>query len=329
MNHLKSFGIVTNIRDGWHRIAGATYGHGMPCPYVCLGSSCTYKRKRRHDETGAPEIVIGIGSSLRRNRRCDLRCRRSAGYLAHLEADKSPHGDILAELGNRLCDHLADRHRLVLDVVLLVEAILLIELLHLSGDNALDNRLGLAGGLCLILVDLALTLEHLGRDFFAAQIARIDRGDVHRHVVAKLLESFRARDEVRLAVDFDDHADFATSMDVVADETFRRLALRLLGGRRLSLLAKDVDRLLDVGARLHERGAAIRETGSGPFAQFFHEVRWYLHGLRLCTHPFLLLFHCCDEINFCEMRLSGEGPTELRTVAKRPGAPCKRERRAC
>jgi hypothetical protein len=86
----------------------------------------------------------------------------------------------------------------------------------------------------------------------------------------------------------------------VANEPFGRLALRLLGGRCLDLLAQNVDCLLDVGSRFDERGAAIRETGSGSFAQFFHEICWYLHGLRLCAHPFLLLFHCFDEINFCE-----------------------------
>ena len=87
-------------------------------------------------------------------------------------------------------------------------------------------------------------------------------------------------------------------------------ALRLLGGRSLAFFAKDIDCLLNVGAGLNKRGAAVRETCSRPFAQFFHEVSWYLHGLRLCTHPFLLLFHCFDEINSCEKR----------PAAKRPGA---------
>ena len=73
----------------------------------------------------------------------------------------------------------------------------------------------------------------------------------------KLLERFGARHEVGLAVHFHDHADFSAGVNVVADEPFARLALRLLRGRGLALLAQDVDGLFNVGGRFHQCRAAV------------------------------------------------------------------------
>src|SRR5205807_184844 len=61
---------------------------------------------------------------------------------------------------------------------------------------------------------------------------RIRRGDLLRHVVRQRLEVRRAGDEVRLAVDLDDHADLARMVDVRLDDSLARLtsgALRYLG----------------------------------------------------------------------------------------------------
>jgi hypothetical protein len=43
---------------------------------------------------------------------------------------------------------------------------------------------------------------------------------VHRDVLEQLLEVLGARDEVRLAVELDEHADLAAGVDVVADCAF-------------------------------------------------------------------------------------------------------------
>src|SRR5881398_451767 len=57
----------------------------------------------------------------------------------------------------------------------------------------------------------------------------------------------------------------------------------------MSFLAQDRDGLLDVAARFHKRGTAIRETGVGPLAQFLYELCRDLHCWLLCTHPFFSL----------------------------------------
>ncbi len=58
--------------------------------------------------------------------------------LADLESRETANRNILTELCNGVVHHLTDRHTLVLDEVLFVEAILFVELLHLSGDDALS-----------------------------------------------------------------------------------------------------------------------------------------------------------------------------------------------
>ncbi len=105
--------------------------------------------------------------------------------------------------------------------------------------------------------------------------------------MAKLLESFGAGHEIAFAVDFDDHADFSAGMNVVADEALGGLARGFLGRGGLTLLAQDVDGLLDVGIGLDERGAAIAEAGVGPLPEFLHELGWNFHDGFACTHPFL------------------------------------------
>ena len=138
-------------------------------------------------------------------------------------------------------DHLADGHRFILDEVLFVEAVFLVELFHLAVDDFFDDRLGLAGGAGLRLVDFALAVENFLRDVLAADEARIERGNVHGHVVAQALEIFGARDEIGFAIDFDHHADFSAGVNVVADQAFGGLARRLLLRGGLPLLAQDVD----------------------------------------------------------------------------------------
>ncbi len=180
--------------------------------------------------------------------------------FAHLEAHEAPDGDVLAQLGDHLADQLADGHRLVLDEVLLVEAVFLVELFHLAVDDFLDHRFRLAGGARLLFVDFALVVENLRGHLFAPHIARIQRGDVHGHVVAQPLKILGARHEIGFAVDLHQHADFPARVNVVAHQTFARLARRLLLRRRLALVAQDVDRPLDVRLWLRPAPRGNREN---------------------------------------------------------------------
>src|SRR5271163_1714671 len=108
-------------------------------------------------------------------------------YFADFEADEAADGDVFAKVGDGLGDHFADGDAFVLDVVLFVEAVFLVEFFHFAGGDFVHDGFGFAGGQGLGFVDFAFLLQHFGRDFFAADIARIQRGDVHGDVVGKLL----------------------------------------------------------------------------------------------------------------------------------------------
>jgi len=60
---------------------------------------------------------------------------------------------------------------------------------------------------------------------------------VHRHVVAQPLEILRARYEIALAIDLDEHTNLSAGVNVRGHHSFRRRPLRLLLRRRLALLA--------------------------------------------------------------------------------------------
>ncbi len=76
-----------------------------------------------------------------------------------------------------------------------------------------------------------------------------------------------ARDEVGLAVDLDQHADFAAGVDVRADEPFVGGALGLLLGLRLALFLQQRFGALVVALGLDQRVAAVDHAGAGVFAQ--------------------------------------------------------------
>ena len=98
---------------------------------------------------------------------------------------------------------------------------------------------GLPGRLGLLAINFAFAVENLLRHFLAPQESRIERGDVHRHIVAKALKILGARHEIALAIHFHQHADLSAGVDVAAHQPFGRRALRLLRRGRLSLLAQN------------------------------------------------------------------------------------------
>src|SRR5712692_9762695 len=221
---------------------------------------------------------------------CDRRAGRfrpgacRAANFTDLEPHEAPDGNVFTQLDDRLADHFADRHALVLDVVLLVQAVLFVEFFHLAAHDLFNDWFWFARGSRLSAVNLALLVEHIRRHFLAPHVSRVERGDVHRDVVTEALERFRARYEVRLAVDLHQHADLSAGVDVTADEAFAGFALRLLRRGRLALLAQDADGFLDVAAGFHQRCPAIGEARVRPLAQLLHELRWDLNCFRFCAH---------------------------------------------
>src|ERR1700683_3089298 len=85
--------------------------------------------------------------------------RSEAVGFTHLEAGEPAHRDILAQLGDGLGHHFPYRGAFVLDEVLLVQAILFVELLHLAADDFLNYRIGLPGGPRLLAVNVPLTVQ--------------------------------------------------------------------------------------------------------------------------------------------------------------------------
>jgi hypothetical protein len=67
---------------------------------------------------------------------------------------------------------------------------------------------------------------------------------------AELLEVRGLRDEVRLAVDLEQHADAVVAVHVRGDDALAGQAPRLLGGGGEALLAQVLDRLLLVAVGL-------------------------------------------------------------------------------
>ena len=98
--------------------------------------------------------------------------------------------------------------------MLFVEAILFVEFFHLAVDDLLDHGLRFSRLLRLILVNLAFAIENFLCHFFAPQKSRVERSDMHRHVVAKPLKVFRACHEIALAVHFHQHADLSAGMNI-------------------------------------------------------------------------------------------------------------------
>src|SRR5207302_400627 len=63
-----------------------------------------------------------------------------------------------------------------------------------------------------------LDLGHL----VAGNVGRIRRRDLKAEILHECFESVVARNEIRLAVDLDQHADFAADVDVALDEPLLR-----------------------------------------------------------------------------------------------------------
>ena len=90
---------------------------------------------------------------------------------------------------------------------------------------------------------------------------------MHGDVLEQLLKILRPGDKVALAVDFDQHADFAPGMNISADGAFGGVARRLLGGGRHALLAQNHNRLIQVALGFLKRVAAVHHRRASLLAK--------------------------------------------------------------
>ena len=96
--------------------------------------------------------------------------------------------------------------------------------------------------------------------------------DFAEHVLHELLEIGRARDEVRLAVHFDQDAARSIGREAVADQPLARDAAGLLGRARQPALAQDRVRFREVAVRLGQGRLALHHPGARLLAQLLHHV---------------------------------------------------------
>ena len=79
-------------------------------------------------------------------------------------------------------------------------------------------------------------------------------------------------DEIRLAVDLDEHADFGAGQDGLGDDAFLGFAICLLRGAGRAFFAQHIDGGFEVAIGLGERAFAFHQTGIGLFAEGFDEL---------------------------------------------------------
>ncbi len=100
---------------------------------------------------------------------------------------------------------------------------------------------------------------------------------MHGDIVHQLLEVFGARDEIALAIYFDEHTDLAAGMNVAGHRSFAGHARRLLGRNRNALLAQNHDRLIHVAFGFGQGLLAIHHGSSGLLPEVFHLCRGNIH----------------------------------------------------
>ena len=93
---------------------------------------------------------------------------------------------------------------------------------------------------------------------------------MHGDVVHQLLEVVRARHEIRLAVDFHQHAELAAVVDVASDQALLGGARGLFAGGRDAVLAQHDFRFGDIALGFHQGLLAFHHPRAGALAEFFY-----------------------------------------------------------
>ncbi len=132
---------------------------------------------------------------------------------------------------------------------------------------------GLPLAMACAQIDVFFAREVCRRYVFLAHKLRIAGRNVHGDVVHEFLEVLGAGHEIAFAVDFDQHADLAAGVDVVADRAFAGHAGRLLGSDGYALLAQQDHRLFEVALGFGQSLLAIHHGRSGFFPELFYLCR--------------------------------------------------------
>src|SRR5690606_30831602 len=212
-----------------------------------------------------------------------FRLCRLPDALATFEAGETPDCDVFAKGCNFFLDYLLHRAVRILDEGLLQQADFLEELLEAALDDLVDDALGLAFIESRGPVDAPLLLQHRRRHVLTGHILGASRRHLHGQVASQLAELLRLGDEVRFAVDLDQHTDAAAGMDVGLNQALGRHASRLLGRCSQALLPQIGDGLLHIAAGLLQGPLAVHHAGLGSLPQLLDHLRRYLR------HPYVLL----------------------------------------
>src|SRR2546423_8784744 len=131
--------------------------------------------------------------------------------LAERVAGKTSHLDVFADHRDRRVDFVLYRALpfRVAEERLLEQTVLLVELLHLPGQDLVEHRLRFALLAQLGALDALLLIDFGHRHVLAAQPLRIAPGGLHRDVLDQSLELLVASGEIGLAVHLDEHADLS------------------------------------------------------------------------------------------------------------------------
>jgi len=104
----------------------------------------------------------------------------------------------------------------------------------------------------------------------AALMAEYTKQELPKAEIDELLEDLVPRDEIRLAVDLDQHTHPSIMVAVSLDKPFTGFAPSLLFRRRHTLFAQVFDRLFHIIIGLVERLATVDKTCPGQITQFLN-----------------------------------------------------------
>src|SRR5918992_2092682 len=222
---------------------------------------------------------------------------RTRGYLtpagdsdtqllgAELEPDEAAHLNVLAGLRRHLLHEIGDGLAGVAHPRLVHERDVLVERLELTRHDLLDHVLRLAALTNLLLEDTPLLLDAVRRHAIAIHRDRRSRRDVLGERTRQVLEIVGAGDEVGLAIQLDEDGQLAVVVQVMADVALFHGTVGSLLGLGDALLAKILDRLVDVSVRLLERLLAIHHAGAGPRTELGHVLRRKIRRRRHLVLP--------------------------------------------
>jgi hypothetical protein len=97
--------------------------------------------------------------------------------FAYPDPAETPDRDVFPHARSRFVDELSDRHRFVLDPLLIQQNVLLVESLQLAGNYLFDDLLGFARIFRLLSVYRRLIVDDVLRDFVARLPRRIRKRD--------------------------------------------------------------------------------------------------------------------------------------------------------